>query len=234
MFEALKTFQSDHGLQPDGRITPDGEVFKLLSAQTSDDQLDGQYRWMSVADDRVRASHAARHGEILILAPTPTRARSIIAAAGPFPSHPKSQKTLKKNCDEERAYEAAKQRVKELSERLNDLLLKIYSLREKHRSLIEDASVTLGAQIVAYLLTAPIERAGLLVDMLQRYFGGTISDKLLRQADLFVRQAAAVTKKMKNGINQYKVVRSMLDKAAQELENALERLEACRNAQGDK
>ena len=64
MFEALKTFQSDHGLQPDGRITPDGEVFKLLSAQTSDDQLDGKYRWMSVLDDRVRASHAARHGEI--------------------------------------------------------------------------------------------------------------------------------------------------------------------------
>ena len=131
----------------------------------------------------------------------------------------KKPKDPEKNCDEEeRAYESAKQRVKELSERLNDLLLKIYSLREKHRSLIEDASVTLGAQIVAYLLTAPIERAGLLVDMLQRYFGGTISDKLLRQADLFVRQAAAVKEKNENGINQYKVVRSMLDKAAQELE----------------
>jgi len=63
LFDAVKAFQSDHDLKPDGIIRPGGETERIL-AHESAITPEGFFIWRTVGDDRVRGAHAALEGEI--------------------------------------------------------------------------------------------------------------------------------------------------------------------------
>ncbi len=111
--------------------------------------------------------------------------------------------------------------------RLNDLLLQLDKLKTENNSLIQNARKSLGAQIVAQILTVPFEGIGTLGELLQRYFGNIISNELLQAADNFMRRVWAVKKEAQYITDQLNIVLAQLEKAAKELENAKERLEEC-------
>lgn len=64
MFDALKRFQSDHGLKPDGIIRPDDQSFLAIAAALESDIQGRFYIWRTVRDDHVRSQHAAREGKV--------------------------------------------------------------------------------------------------------------------------------------------------------------------------
>ena len=57
VFDALKTFQKDHGLSATGSAKPDDETIQMLNKKASKTP-EGKYIWRTVEDDRVRSAHA--------------------------------------------------------------------------------------------------------------------------------------------------------------------------------
>ena len=57
LFNALKSFQQDQGLTPDGVASPGSITLQKLNAETSKEPA-GQYIWRTAGDSRVRESHA--------------------------------------------------------------------------------------------------------------------------------------------------------------------------------
>lgn len=133
------------------------------------------------------------------------------------------------NCKEEKEkYAEARERVRDLSERFNDLLLRLDTLIEKHKRLIKNAQKSLGAQVVAYIVTLPFDRVGVMGELLQRHFGNIISDRLLQTANSFMRQVGAVKQETQYVRDQRDMVFAQLERAAKELENAKKRLAKCK------
>jgi SPP1 gp7 family putative phage head morphogenesis protein len=64
MFDALKKFQSDHGLKADGIIRPDDQSFLAIATALTADTKDRFYIWRTVRDNHVRSQHAAREGKV--------------------------------------------------------------------------------------------------------------------------------------------------------------------------
>ncbi|MCB9982105.1 MAG: peptidoglycan-binding protein [Rhodospirillales bacterium] len=62
VFDALKSFQKNQGLQPTGTAKPGDETVSALSREASKTPK-GYYVWRTVGDDRVRASHSAHDWE---------------------------------------------------------------------------------------------------------------------------------------------------------------------------
>lgn len=62
VFGALKSFQKDHGLHPDGIAKPGDETIKALNREATK-APDGYYIWRSCEDDKVRPAHAAHDWE---------------------------------------------------------------------------------------------------------------------------------------------------------------------------
>lgn len=63
LFEALKAFQKRNDLPETAKIAPDDDTWKaLFDAYSQPPGDDDAYIWMTMDDDRVRASHAARAG----------------------------------------------------------------------------------------------------------------------------------------------------------------------------
>lgn len=221
VFSALKTFQKDQGLQPTGTAKPGDKTIKTLSSEASK-KKNGKYIWRTVGDNKVRDSHAGLDGTVRDLSdfPDPGEEFNCRCWGEPVPDSP---------CDKEREkYEELQQKVKELSERFNNLLLQLNEFREKNNALIRNARKSLGTRIVTYILTLPLEKLGILGDLLQRYFDSTISSELIKSADNFMRQVWAVRQKTQYLQDQISIVRSMLEKAAKELETAKEKLEECK------
>ncbi len=137
---------------------------------------------------------------------------------------------MKDNCAEERqAVAVAEKDVKDLSLKFNDLLLKLDQLGQENNSLIKDAQIALGFEIVAYILTLPFDRLGVLSELLRRYFGNMISNELLQGADRFMRQVWAVKQKALYFKDQRNIVLIRLEQAAKELKEVKQRLEECEN-----
>lgn len=61
VFDALRSFQSDHGLSATGTAKPDDETLTTLNTAI-ENAPDGEYIWRTVGDDRVRGAHAALNG----------------------------------------------------------------------------------------------------------------------------------------------------------------------------
>ncbi|WP_049782117.1 peptidoglycan-binding protein [Micavibrio aeruginosavorus] len=61
VFDALRSFQSDHGLPATGAAKPDDETLTALNAAI-ENAPDGAYIWRTAGDDRVRDGHAALNG----------------------------------------------------------------------------------------------------------------------------------------------------------------------------
>lgn len=57
VFDALKAFQKDQGLNPTGTAKPDDETVQKLSAAVRH-KNSGKYIWRTVGDSKVRAAHA--------------------------------------------------------------------------------------------------------------------------------------------------------------------------------
>ncbi|MGH1455832.1 MAG: peptidoglycan-binding protein [Alphaproteobacteria bacterium] len=70
VFDALKKFQSDNGLHPNGEARPNDETISALTHNVTNKQS-GQYIWRTVGDDKVRAGHAALNGTIRDLSDSP-------------------------------------------------------------------------------------------------------------------------------------------------------------------
>ncbi|GJL85583.1 MAG: hypothetical protein DHS20C02_13580 [Micavibrio sp.] len=70
VFTALKTFQSDQGLEPTGTAKPDDETVKSLSSIAAK-KKSGKYIWRTAGDDRVRGSHAALDKTVRDLSDSP-------------------------------------------------------------------------------------------------------------------------------------------------------------------
>lgn len=66
MFDALKKFQSEHGLSADGIIRPDGPTFQTIKTALEAGTQNQAYIWKTVKDNRVRGDHAAREGKIFL------------------------------------------------------------------------------------------------------------------------------------------------------------------------
>ena len=223
-FTALKSFQQDYDLEPTGTTKPGDKTVNALNTAIAKPQK-GQYIWHTVHDSRVRKSHAALDGEVRDWndSPMPGEEPGCRCWAEPVAT------TIPKNsCDEERkTYEEAKKRVKNLSKKFNDLLLRLDELKEEHNKLLENTRKSLGAQAVAYILTLPFDRIGHLTELLRRYFGNIISNKLLEAATNFMRQVLSVKQRIQYTKDQIALVLAQLEKAAEELEQTKKKLEEC-------
>ncbi|MFP4097878.1 MAG: phage minor head protein [Alphaproteobacteria bacterium] len=149
------------------------------------------YIWRTVKDSDVRPAHAAREGKIFSWTNPPE---------GGHPGEDYNcrcwAETVKRNCDKEKARvtELEKQ-VKDLTERFNDLLLRLQELIDEGNALIASAQKSLGARIVTFILTLPFDRLGFLGELLQRYFENIISSELIEGAENFMRDYWAVKQK---------------------------------------
>lgn len=62
MFAALKSFQFNQGLQPTGQIAPNDATVQRMNESTSQNK-DERYIWLTMGDSSVRDSHSALDGE---------------------------------------------------------------------------------------------------------------------------------------------------------------------------
>ncbi len=218
VFDALKAFQSDNDLQATGGARPDDETIHKLNKE-SDKTPDGYYIWRTVEDDKVRANHAQYNRTVRVWNDSPDPGEDYNCRCWAEPTH---------SCDEEREkYEELQKRVKDFSEKFNDLLLQLDKLEQENNRLILSAQKSLGAQIVAYILTLPFEKFDVLSEFLQRYFGNIISDRLLDAADDFMRQVWAIKQKVQYVRDQRDMAFIQLQRAAKDLEKVKERLKKC-------
>lgn len=220
VFDALKTFQKDHGLSATGVAKPDDETVHALNKEASKTP-EGQYIWRTVEDDKVRKGHAEFNRTVRSWSddPDPGEEFNCRCWAESLPLN---------NCKEEKEkYIEAQKRVKDLTERFHDLLLQLNELREKNNALIKDAQKSLGVRVVAYILTLPFDRLGFLGDLLQRYFDNIISNELIEAAENFMEQVWAIKQKIQYTRDQRDIVLSQLERTAKELEDAKKRLEEC-------
>lgn len=187
-----------------------------------------QYIWRTVKDSDVRPAHAAREGQIFSWTNPPEGGHPGEDYNCRCWAEPVKGRASKINCDKENArVEELEKQVKELSKRFNDLLLQLNELREKHNQLLANARRALGAQIVSFLLTIPFERLGFLSELLRRYFGNIINEQLLEAADNFMQQIWPIRRKIEYIQGQRDIVFAQLQRAAQELEDAQDRLQKC-------
>jgi hypothetical protein len=222
LFTALKAFQSDHGLQATGAVNPGDETVATLNSEITK-QTQGQYIWRSVGDDKVRDSHAALDGTVRSWQDSPSPGEEINCRCWA------EQIKQKINCDKEfDKYEEAEKKVKELTKKFNDLLLRLQELIDENNRLLENAKKSLGVQVVAYILTLPFDRIGILSELLRRYFGNIISSELLEAADHFVRQMWAIKQEVEYTKGQAGIVFAQLETAAKELEETRKKLDSCR------
>ena len=63
MFEALAKFQTAHGLKPTAQLKPNDTTVDMLNKALAN-ATNNYYVWRTVADDKVRASHAALNGAL--------------------------------------------------------------------------------------------------------------------------------------------------------------------------
>ncbi|MEZ5918639.1 MAG: peptidoglycan-binding protein [Alphaproteobacteria bacterium] len=228
VFSALKSFQKDQGLQPTGTARPgDGTVSKLSSEAAR--KKSGQYIWRTVGDGKVRDSHAKLSGTLRDLADSPDPGEEFNCRCWAEFKGLKLD-VLKTDCDEEREkYEELQHKVRALTERFHDLLLQLNELRQEHNSLLESTKKALGAQIVSYILTLPFERLDALNELLRRYFGNIINNRLLEVADSFMQQLWGIKQKIQYFKDQRNLVLAQLERATKELEEAKKKLEECKN-----
>ena len=67
LFDSIRTFQKAQGLVPSGRMRAgrdDLTLARMNKELDAAEEASGFYRWESVGDDKVRADHAARTGQI--------------------------------------------------------------------------------------------------------------------------------------------------------------------------
>lgn len=224
VFEGLKSFQKDHGLQATGTARPRDETISKLGNEAGKKKK-RKYIWRTVGDSKVRSSHAALDGTVRDLSDSPDPGEEFNCRCW---AEFIDEKNIKKNCDnEKRRKDEAQQKVKELSERLNDLLLRLDKLIEQNNQLVANAQKSLGVRIVSYILTLPFDRLGFLGELLQRYFESIISAELIDAAENFMRQLWATKQKAQHVRDQIQIVFSQLEHAAKELEGAEKRLEEC-------
>lgn len=220
VFDALKAFQKDQGLHPTGEARPGDETVQKLSKE-SDKTPEGSYIWRTVEDDKVRANHAQYNRTTRAWSDSPDPGEDYNCRCWAEPTH-------KSSCDEEKEkYEELQKRVKELSEKFNDLLLQLDKLEQENNKLIMSAQKSLGAQIVAYILTLPFEKFDVLNELLQRYFGNIISNRLLQAAENFMKQVWEIKQKAQYIRDQMGITFIQLQRAAKDLEKSKERLEKC-------
>lgn len=62
VLDALKSFQTDHNLQPTGRIKPKDDTIEKLNAEIK--KIRGKYIWRTTGDEKVRAEHTQLNGNI--------------------------------------------------------------------------------------------------------------------------------------------------------------------------
>ena len=173
----------------------------------------------------MRGVHAALNGTLRDFADAPDPGEDYNCRCWAEPAAVSFSKT---NCDEEREkYEELQKRVQKLSERFNDLLLRLQVLIDEGKKLIANAQKNLGAQVVAYILTLPFERPGALSELLREYFGNIISNEFLKAADSFMGEFWAVKQKAQHVKDQRDMVFVQLERAEKELRVAKKGLEEC-------
>ncbi len=225
VFTAVKKFQKDQGLHPTGMVKPEDETIKALSDETGNKKT-GKYIWRTVGDERVRKTHAALNGTIRDYAdsPDPMEEHNCRCWAEPL-----EKSTKNRNCREEiEAYIEAEKRVEYLSEKINDLLLRLEELRNENNSIVKKAQKNIGSQIVAFILTLPFDRIGVLGELLRKYFGNVISNELLQAADEFMRRLQVVKEKIQYTKDQITMTFALLERSAEELETSKTNLEECK------
>lgn len=62
LFKAIAAFQSSLGLPSTGQIAPGDLTLASVNAMIAGQPLGAAYRWQTVGDEKVRPTHAARHG----------------------------------------------------------------------------------------------------------------------------------------------------------------------------
>lgn len=224
VFDALKAFQKDRGLAITGSAKPEDETVRALNKEASKTP-EGQYIWRTAEDDKVRKGHAEFNRTTRDWSddPDPSEEFNCRCWAEPMPTS-----VSKTNCaQEKKKYEEIQKRVKDLTEKLHDLLLQLNELREKNNALIKDAQKSLGVRAVAHILTLPLDKLGFLGDLLQRYFDNIISDELIEAAENFMEHVWAVKQKIQYTKDQRDITLSQLERAAKELEETKERWGNC-------
>lgn len=224
LFTAIKDFQKEQELEPTGEIRPNDATLQKLNDSNENVKILIEYTWESVGDKKVRDSHRELDGDRRIAG------ESLDPGEDPGCRCWMTDVKIirKKACEEEKnEVEELQKTVKDLSRRLNDQLLKLKKLFEENNQLLKNAREALGSQVVAYILTLPFNRLELLSELLRRYFANIISSEFLEAADHFMRQFWAGKQKVKNTRDQRDIVLAQLERAAQKLKEAKERLEKC-------
>lgn len=224
LFEALKRFQEEHGIRATGEAKPGDETVQALSREAAKTP-DGSYIWRTVEDDKVRSAHAQYNRKIRQWADAPDPGEEFNCRCW---AEPVKASTPKADCDKvRRKFVEAQNRVKDLSEKFNDLLLRLDKLVEENNQLIKNTQKSLGVTLVAYLLTLPFDKLGVLGDLLQRYFQSIISKELIEAAKKFMQQLWATKQKIQYTKDQTAIVFIQLENASKELEKIKENLKAC-------
>lgn len=222
LFTALKSFQRDQGLRPDGVVTPDSVTIQKLNSEVSK-APEGQYIWRTTGDNRVREEHAQLNKSIRRWndAPDPGEDFNCRCWAQPIAA-------ITHSCAAEKEdFEKKHEKVKTLSNKLNDLLLQLQAQIEAHNTLVQNARKVLGGRAVAFIIGLPLNRLGILGELLQRFFENAISDKLIETAKIFMQQQSAARQKIQYTREQFALIFSELEKAGSDLELARKILEAC-------
>lgn len=222
LVESLKEFQHHYDLPVSGAVRPQDKTVTLLNEKLSE-KPSGQYRWKTVGDNKVRADHAELADTVRdwSQSPDPTEDYNCRCWAEPVEQEPDGCYGLRERFEELQA------EVKDLSEKFNDLLIRLQKLVDEINSLVAAGQMSMGSQVIAFLLTLPLKRVDDLFQLLQRYFGMNVSDELLQGADSFLRQYWAARQEARYVRDQRDIVFAQLIRKAKELDETQNRLKDC-------
>ena len=136
VFAALKSFQQDHGLQATGSAKPSDETIPKLSSEASQ-KKSRKYIWRTVGDSKVRSSYATLEGTVRNLSDSPDPGEEFNCSCW---AEFIDEQDTKKNCESERRRkDEAQRKVRELSERFNDLVIRLQQLIDEGKGLVASA-----------------------------------------------------------------------------------------------
>lgn len=135
----------------------------------------------------------------------------------------------KKNpCEEqEKAYEEAKQNVKNLEYRKEKLTNELKELVEENNRIVKEMQQALGFNMATFIIEPPIKNIPILGELLRNYFANFISDEIMEMADRLAKERAVIYRKIEYKKKQLQAVLAQLKKAYKELEKAKEAFDTC-------
>jgi hypothetical protein len=207
------------------RRFPDIDDIPAPFARSNNSEKQGQYIWRTAGDSDVRSEHAVRNGKTFSWDSPPKGGHP----GEDFGCRCTAETVVKHDCEQKKQdVLVAQKEVKEQTDILHDLLIKLDKLIEENNQLVKNAMVSLGARAVSHILTLPFERMGAIGEVLHRYFEGVLSNELVKSAENFMSNVWLIKDKVKYVSDQVRITQIRLSRAAYELEKTKEGLGRCK------